>query len=105
LDDSYESAESNPSQKLPIGTVIVTTPNKLATIRLRAIPLPKNVTSLLESSSTLIRTLYDQTHDKKTSHGSVDSDTFLDLVETTFQSSTKDDGMIEADAWNDVTSR
>ncbi|XP_028999673.1 elongation factor-like GTPase 1 [Betta splendens] len=39
------------------GLVTLTTPNRLATVGVRAIPLPQEVTHLLESSSELIRTL------------------------------------------------
>uniref|UniRef100_UPI0037E8530F elongation factor-like GTPase 1 isoform X2 n=1 Tax=Semicossyphus pulcher TaxID=241346 RepID=UPI0037E8530F len=39
------------------GLVTLTTPNKLATVCIRAIPLPQEVTCLLESSKDLIRTL------------------------------------------------
>ncbi|KAK2853376.1 hypothetical protein Q5P01_006037 [Channa striata] len=41
----------------PSGLVTLTTPNRLATVSIRAIPLPQEVTCLLESSSELIRTL------------------------------------------------
>ncbi|KAM9410199.1 elongation factor-like GTPase 1 [Pholidichthys leucotaenia] len=39
------------------GLVTITTPNRLVTISVRAIPLPQEVTCLLESSSEVIRTL------------------------------------------------
>ncbi|KAM7406647.1 hypothetical protein PAMP_001014 [Pampus punctatissimus] len=41
----------------PSGLVTLTTPNRLATVSVQAIPLPQEVTNLLESSSELIRTL------------------------------------------------
>ncbi|GAA6229838.1 elongation factor-like GTPase 1 [Lates japonicus] len=41
----------------PSGLVTLTTPNRLATVSVRAIPLPQEVTRLLEISSELIRTL------------------------------------------------
>ncbi|XP_062295656.1 elongation factor-like GTPase 1 [Scomber scombrus] len=41
----------------PTGLVTLTTPNRLATVSVQATPLPQEVTSLLESSSELIRTL------------------------------------------------
>uniref|UniRef100_A0A8D3B3C6 Elongation factor-like 1 n=1 Tax=Scophthalmus maximus TaxID=52904 RepID=A0A8D3B3C6_SCOMX len=41
----------------PSGLVTLTTPNRLATVSVRAIPLPQEVTCLLESSSELIRTM------------------------------------------------
>ncbi|XP_068597984.1 elongation factor-like GTPase 1 [Brachionichthys hirsutus] len=41
----------------PSGLVTLTTPNRLATVSVRAIPLPKEVTDLLETSTELIRTL------------------------------------------------
>uniref|UniRef100_A0A8C6WET9 Elongation factor-like 1 n=1 Tax=Neogobius melanostomus TaxID=47308 RepID=A0A8C6WET9_9GOBI len=40
-----------------VGLVTLTTPNRLATVSIRAIPLPQEVMSLLESSAELIRTL------------------------------------------------
>ncbi|XP_027138710.1 elongation factor-like GTPase 1 [Larimichthys crocea] len=39
------------------GLVTLTTPNRLAMVSVRAIPLPQEVTNLLESSTELIRTL------------------------------------------------
>ncbi|KAM4597113.1 elongation factor-like GTPase 1 isoform 2-T2 [Fundulus diaphanus] len=41
----------------PDGLVTLTTPNRLSTVCVRAIPLPQEVTVLLEKSSELIRTL------------------------------------------------
>ncbi|XP_033962713.1 elongation factor-like GTPase 1 [Pseudochaenichthys georgianus] len=41
----------------PSGLVTLTTPNRLASVSVRAAPLPQDVTSLLESSTELIRTL------------------------------------------------
>ncbi|KAM9366263.1 elongation factor-like GTPase 1 [Symphorus nematophorus] len=41
----------------PSGLVTLTTPNRLATVSVRAIPLPQEVTNLLESSTELIRIL------------------------------------------------
>ncbi|KAF3687048.1 Elongation factor-like GTPase 1 [Channa argus] len=41
----------------PSGLVTLTSPNRLTTVSVRAIPLPQEVTRLLESSSDLIRTL------------------------------------------------
>lgn len=41
----------------PTGLVTLTTPNKMATIGVRAIPLPEEVTRLLEENGELIRTM------------------------------------------------
>ncbi|XP_014340293.1 elongation factor-like GTPase 1 [Latimeria chalumnae] len=41
----------------PDGQVAMTTPNKLASISMRSMPLPKEVTQLLEENSELIRTM------------------------------------------------
>ncbi|CAF90741.1 unnamed protein product, partial [Tetraodon nigroviridis] len=41
----------------PTGLVTLTTPNRLSTISVRAIPLPQEVTELLEGSTELMRTL------------------------------------------------
>ncbi|KAM9838070.1 elongation factor-like GTPase 1 [Aulostomus maculatus] len=55
-----ETSQGRSSETLhldPSGLVTITTPNRLATVSIRAIPLPQEVTRLLESSSELIRTL------------------------------------------------
>ncbi|XP_061526565.1 elongation factor-like GTPase 1 isoform X2 [Phycodurus eques] len=55
-----EGSHSRSSETLHVdssGLVTLTTPNKLATVSVRAIPLPQEVTCLLENSSALIRTL------------------------------------------------
>ncbi|XP_070684565.1 elongation factor-like GTPase 1 [Pempheris klunzingeri] len=41
----------------PSGLITLTTPNRLATVSVRAMPLPQEVTRLLESNTELIRTL------------------------------------------------
>uniref|UniRef100_A0A3B5A6A1 Elongation factor-like 1 n=1 Tax=Stegastes partitus TaxID=144197 RepID=A0A3B5A6A1_9TELE len=55
-----ESSQGRSSDTLhvdPSGLVTLTTPNRLATVCVRAIPLPQEVTRLLESNSEVIRTL------------------------------------------------
>ncbi|XP_060924303.1 elongation factor-like GTPase 1 [Limanda limanda] len=55
-----EASQSRLSDNLhvdPSGLVTLDTPNRLSTVSVRAIPLPHEVTCLLESSSELIRTL------------------------------------------------
>ncbi|CAG5850143.1 unnamed protein product [Menidia menidia] len=55
-----ESSSGRLSESIQIdssGLVTLTTPNRLATVGIRAIPLPQDATCLLESSSDVIRTL------------------------------------------------
>ncbi|XP_030580024.1 elongation factor-like GTPase 1 isoform X2 [Archocentrus centrarchus] len=55
-----EASQGRSSDTLHVdssGLVTLTTPNRLATVCVRAIPLPQEVTLLLESSSEVIRTL------------------------------------------------
>ncbi|XP_017742354.1 PREDICTED: elongation factor-like GTPase 1 isoform X2 [Rhinopithecus bieti] len=40
-----------------VGLITITTPNKLATLSVRAMPLPKEVTQILEENSDLIRSM------------------------------------------------
>ncbi|XP_041645818.1 elongation factor-like GTPase 1 [Cheilinus undulatus] len=56
-DDASQSRLSNTLHVDTSGLITVTTPNGLATICIRAIPLPEEVTCLLESSTELIRAL------------------------------------------------
>ncbi|XP_030621732.1 elongation factor-like GTPase 1 isoform X2 [Chanos chanos] len=54
-----EEQAKNPEgmQVDPSGLVTLTTPNKMATVSVRAIPLPEEVTRLLEANAELIRTM------------------------------------------------
>lgn len=55
-----ESSQGRSSDTLhvdPSGLVTLTTPNRLATVSIRAIPLPEEATRLLDRSSELIRTV------------------------------------------------
>uniref|UniRef100_A0A4W5PKP8 Elongation factor-like 1 n=1 Tax=Hucho hucho TaxID=62062 RepID=A0A4W5PKP8_9TELE len=53
----HQVKESDTLHLDPSGLVTLTTPNRQATVGVRAIPLPEEVTLLLEGSSDLIRTL------------------------------------------------
>ncbi|TPX45670.1 hypothetical protein SeLEV6574_g03736 [Synchytrium endobioticum] len=48
------------TEKLAVGTVVVTTPNKLATIRLRAFPIPQALTKFLLHESEALRKALDE---------------------------------------------
>ncbi|KAI8819560.1 uncharacterized protein EV422DRAFT_97212 [Fimicolochytrium jonesii] len=48
---------------LPLGTIILSTPNKLATLRVRAVPLPSHVTAYLENNAKTIRSIVEGTDD------------------------------------------
>ncbi|CAL9702190.1 unnamed protein product [Knipowitschia caucasica] len=56
-EDSSQSRCSHTPHVDSTGLVTLTTPNRLATVSIRAIPLPQEVTCLLESRAELIRTL------------------------------------------------
>ncbi|CAN9506850.1 unnamed protein product [Ophioblennius macclurei] len=56
-DETSQGRSSDTLQVDPSGLVTLTTPNRLATVSVRAMPLPQEVTRLLESSSEVIRTL------------------------------------------------
>ncbi|KAJ3333923.1 Cytoplasmic GTPase/eEF2-like protein (ribosomal biogenesis) [Blyttiomyces sp. JEL0837] len=58
-----------PAAPLPLGTVIVTTPNKLATIRIRAHPLPKNVVDFIEKSALELRQFADYVESRRRKGG------------------------------------
>uniref|UniRef100_A0A672YTV4 Elongation factor-like 1 n=1 Tax=Sphaeramia orbicularis TaxID=375764 RepID=A0A672YTV4_9TELE len=56
-EESSQARTSDTLQVDPSGLVTLTTPNRLATVSIRAIPLPEEVTRLLDGSLELIRTL------------------------------------------------
>uniref|UniRef100_A0A3Q3BF92 Elongation factor like GTPase 1 n=1 Tax=Kryptolebias marmoratus TaxID=37003 RepID=A0A3Q3BF92_KRYMA len=56
-EEAPQGRSSSTLQVDPGGLVTLTTPNRQATVSIRAVPLPQEVTGLLERSSELIRTL------------------------------------------------
>ncbi|KAJ3218680.1 Cytoplasmic GTPase/eEF2-like protein (ribosomal biogenesis) [Dinochytrium kinnereticum] len=82
-------------QSLPIGTVILSTANQLATIRVRAVPLPRTATSVLESYASTLRRFVDTADTKKKMRsglggltresGDAEFGKFLSELETAFE--------------------
>ncbi|KAJ1563041.1 Cytoplasmic GTPase/eEF2-like protein (ribosomal biogenesis) [Cladochytrium tenue] len=58
-DEASEEVEKDQAvlPSLSLGTVVATTPNKLATFQIRAVPIPKNVTDFLEASTARLSSL------------------------------------------------
>ncbi|KAI9025547.1 hypothetical protein DFJ74DRAFT_664700 [Hyaloraphidium curvatum] len=53
------ATESTPTAPLPQGTVVVSTPNRLARLRIRCLPLPLQVLTYLEEESDTIKGIVD----------------------------------------------
>ncbi|TPX33405.1 hypothetical protein SmJEL517_g03689 [Synchytrium microbalum] len=73
------------AERLPPGTVIVNTPNKLASIRIRALPMPERLTRFLLNESETLRKASDD----------VDSDqlglVFLDRIKNEIETAIRED--------------
>ncbi|KAJ3105210.1 Cytoplasmic GTPase/eEF2-like protein (ribosomal biogenesis) [Phlyctochytrium planicorne] len=65
--ESNDNKENDADEKknLPVGTVIVSTANQLATIRVRAVPLPRSVVAILESNSGPLKSILESNESQK----------------------------------------
>ncbi|KAJ3163462.1 Elongation factor-like GTPase 1 [Geranomyces michiganensis] len=86
---------------LPLGTVQVTTPNKLCSIRMRAVPLPLRVTAFLEENYARIRNVLEQDMDDEPGA----ADAFMKSLQDTFNEAFKENEVKDKDLWAGVLDR
>ncbi|KAJ3051248.1 Cytoplasmic GTPase/eEF2-like protein (ribosomal biogenesis) [Rhizophlyctis rosea] len=55
-----DTDEPTTKEHLPLGTIILHTPNKLATVRVRALPVPTRITDFLNKESQTVRAAVDE---------------------------------------------
>ncbi|KAJ3176850.1 Cytoplasmic GTPase/eEF2-like protein (ribosomal biogenesis) [Geranomyces variabilis] len=96
-DDVDEAARA----ALPLGTVQVTTPNKMCSIRIRAVPLPLRVTAFLEENYSNIRNVLEQ--DVEDEPGAADG--FIKSLQDTFNEAFKENEVKDKEVWTGVLGR
>lgn len=60
-----KASNTNKKTNLPIGTTIISTPNKMCNIRIRAVPLPEEVTLFLTKKADTIKKIIDSFDKRK----------------------------------------
>ncbi|KAJ3058062.1 Cytoplasmic GTPase/eEF2-like protein (ribosomal biogenesis), partial [Rhizoclosmatium hyalinum] len=58
-DEEEGTGSSEPASTLPTGTIVASSQGNLATIRIRAVPIPKSVLAFLESNSRRLKAMTD----------------------------------------------
>ncbi|KAJ3196953.1 Cytoplasmic GTPase/eEF2-like protein (ribosomal biogenesis) [Irineochytrium annulatum] len=116
--EGEDTAPAPAVEQLPTGTAVLTTRNGLATVRVRAAPLPKNVTVFLETSAARLRGLQDVLDSKKINSGKVDAvaagkerrnvadrQKFVAELEEKFEEAAKEGWLVEKELWHGVIKR
>lgn len=93
-------------EPLPTGTVVISTPNKLCRMQIRAVPLPFRVTSFLEEQSRTMRGIIDEPDaemDAKDGHGK--GQTFVDRLKAVFEEAYRENEIKDKELWSGVIER
>ncbi|KNC99015.1 small GTP-binding protein domain [Spizellomyces punctatus DAOM BR117] len=103
--DPLDSA-SRPTEvatSLPTGTAIVQTPDKLCTIRVRAVPLPSRVTAYLENQSKTMRNIVEERDVSVEQEGS--GAAFIRKLKDVFDEAYRENEIKDKELWNGVVER
>ncbi|KAI9090463.1 hypothetical protein DFS34DRAFT_371598 [Phlyctochytrium arcticum] len=93
--------EKTPKSTLPIGTVLVQTPNKLCSMRIRAVPLPTRLAVFLEEKGKILRSLVEGSEDlsfDKLREGPK----LLAELDATLEEIVKDEDRKDMEVWRDA---
>ncbi|TPX60007.1 hypothetical protein PhCBS80983_g02070 [Powellomyces hirtus] len=88
---------------LPLGTVQLSTPNKLCTMRIRAVPLPARVVTFLEESYRTIRSVLEE--DGNEGGDAKQGDAFISQLKATFDEAFKENEVKDKEVWSGVIDR
>ncbi|KAJ3069098.1 Cytoplasmic GTPase/eEF2-like protein (ribosomal biogenesis) [Podochytrium sp. JEL0797] len=102
-DDQDDSTNEAETPDLPTGTVIASSPANLATIRVRAVPLPKNVLTFLETHARRLKALVEA--DQLESGNAGDREVFVKEVEAQFEEARKDGTLVDKAIWENIGER
>ncbi|KAI9000018.1 hypothetical protein BC832DRAFT_563311 [Gaertneriomyces semiglobifer] len=91
VDEDVETSET-----LPLGTVLLTTPNKLCTLRVRAVALPQRLATFLEAQAKTMRGIVD------TSSGSSE---FLNRVKSVLEEAIAENEVKDPDYWRSLVDK
>ena len=94
---------------LAVGTVRVTTANKIITLQIRALPIPKNIVTFLEENVENIRkfSLEIESKSRKSTSKPHDfiADSFWEELNTHLGIATKEGSIIDSDLWANIRER
>ncbi|KAI8849437.1 P-loop containing nucleoside triphosphate hydrolase protein [Chytridium lagenaria] len=114
-EDGESGEKSEEKTTYPVGTVVVSTSNQLATIRVRAVPLPRNVISVLDSHAASLKQLMESGDVKKKMRAKlgevakvVDDPALHRLItdlNEAFKHASQDSDLIDKEVFSGVTER
>ncbi|KAJ3347471.1 Cytoplasmic GTPase/eEF2-like protein (ribosomal biogenesis) [Entophlyctis luteolus] len=99
-----EESDSEEHVKLPTGTVILSTPNNVATFRIRAVPLPKNVLDFLNQSSERLKE-FAEANDQGSDANINERLKYVGELELRFEEAKKEGKLVEKDVWTNMSRR
>ncbi|KAJ3289374.1 Elongation factor-like GTPase 1 [Borealophlyctis nickersoniae] len=107
--EESRSGISTPGEEetLPVGTVILSTPNKLCSLRVRAIPVPPRVTAFLQESASRIRSIVEE-RDKKSAGGEMEADVgeeFINKLKDIVAEAVDEGEVSEKELWDGIVER
>ncbi|KAJ3417616.1 Cytoplasmic GTPase/eEF2-like protein (ribosomal biogenesis) [Chytridiales sp. JEL 0842] len=107
-DSDAGEAASSANVPLPTGTVVLNTSNKLATLQIRAVPIPANVVDYIQSHASNLKQIVEGTQ-AKARDGQLDArlkemkDTFMSQLEKSFKEAKKEGWLVERDLWEKIS--
>lgn len=105
-ESTAESDSAKEAAQLPLGTVVLQTPNKLATVRIKAVPVPARVTEFLNGEATTIRAVLEE-RDRTSAEGEVGTvgDAFLEKLDATVKEAIAEGEVSDKEFWSGVVDR
>ncbi|KAI8841960.1 P-loop containing nucleoside triphosphate hydrolase protein [Chytriomyces cf. hyalinus JEL632] len=108
--DRAPDQDDTPSaEPLPTGTVVSSVSGGIATFRIRALPIPKNVTAFLESSSRRLKALTDSSRatdvEVESDDAKGEKSVFMHDLAVQFQEARKIGNLVEKEKWENLEAR
>ncbi|KAJ3019320.1 UNVERIFIED_CONTAM: Cytoplasmic GTPase/eEF2-like protein (ribosomal biogenesis) [Siphonaria sp. JEL0065] len=102
--DNESDIDAEPSIPLPTGTVISSSQGGLATLRIRAVPIPKTVLTFLDANARRLKALTEADQLEVVGNEGERAE-FIKELEAELEEARKDGSLIEKELWEDIGSR
>ncbi|ORY50361.1 P-loop containing nucleoside triphosphate hydrolase protein [Rhizoclosmatium globosum] len=96
-------AQDKSASTLPTGTIVASSQGNLATIRIRAVPIPKSVLAFLDSNSRRLKAMTDA--DQLGAENETARADFIAELTAQFEEAKKEGTLVEKELWEDIGSR
>ena len=106
LGSDTDDATTKEVSQLPLGTVVLQTPNKLATVRVRAFPVPSRVTDFLNKEAQTIRAAVDERDRGSVEEvGGTVGDVFISRLDAVVKEAIQEGEVADKEFWSGVVER